>query len=171
MMSLLRSAFSAMKAAVLKRVKWRDYQRRKIHIGGHCVINNVVYAERCKIEPYCRFVGVPKITIGSDFYANCFCHFLGEITIGNNVMIGPKVIIWARDHKYDNRIIPMNKQGHNAQKIVIEDDVWIGAGVIILKGVTVGRGSVIGAGSVVTKNVEAYAIVAGNPARKINERR
>ena len=55
--------------------------------------------------------------------------------------------------------------------IVIEDDVWIGARVIILKGVTIGKGSIIGAGSVVTKDVEPYSIVGGNPAKLIRKRK
>ena len=54
--------------------------------------------------------------------------------------------------------------------VIIEDDVWIGTGAIIVDGVSVGQGAVIGAGSVVTKNVEPYAIVVGNPAREIGKR-
>ncbi len=63
-----------------------------------------------------------------------------------------------------------DKLPENDLDVVIEEDVWVGANVIILKGVTIGRGSVIAAGSIVTKNVEPYSIYAGVPARKIKER-
>jgi len=67
--------------------------------------------------------------------------------------------------------IPMNRQGWSEDRpVCIEDDVWIGSRVILLPGVRIGKGSIVGAGSVVTRDVEPYAIVAGNPARKIRSR-
>ncbi len=101
---------------------------------------------------------------------NAGCHLLGEITIGNDVMIGPKTIIWGRDHGIENNGIPMKKQPHVYSPITIEDDVWIAANVTILKGVTIGKGAVIGAGAVVVKDVPPYAIVVGNPAKVIRYR-
>lgn len=66
----------------------------------------------------------------------------------------------------------MNLQGMSKEHpVLIEDDVWIGANVIILPGVKISKGSIIGAGSVVTKNVPEYAIVGGNPARVIKYRK
>ena len=50
------------------------------------------------IEPYCRLFGVPNILIGDNFYLNSGCHLLGDISFGNHVMIGPKTVIWSRDH-------------------------------------------------------------------------
>ncbi len=93
-----------------------------------------------------------------------------EITIGNNVSIGPQVIINSGNHKFDNTKIPINQQGHNIKPIIIEDDVWIGAGVSILAGVTIGKGSVIGAGAVVTKDLEEYGVYVGVPAKLIKKR-
>lgn len=90
-----------------------------------------------------------------------------RITIGNKVLIGSGVLITDSDA---HPIHPDQRQDVSLTKtkpIVIEDDVFIGARAIILKGVTIGRGAVIGAGSVVTANVEAMTIVAGNPARSI----
>lgn len=147
-----------------------SYTKKGVQIGKYCVIRNVLFSGKAKIDPYCRIIGVQKITIGLNFYANCGCHFLGEIEIGDDVMIGPKTIIWTRDHKYNDLSIAMNVQGHIYKKVVIEDDVWIGAGVIVLKGVKIAKGSVVAAGSVVTKDVEAYSVVAGNPAKKIKIR-
>ncbi len=94
-----------------------------------------------------------------------------HVTIGKNVMMGPDCMIFTRNHEYSDTNIPMCKQGFSEYKpVVIGDDVWIGARVIILPGVIVGAGSIIGAGSVVTKNVEEYTIVGGNPAHFIKER-
>lgn len=89
----------------------------------------------------------------------------GKVIIGKNVMMGPDVCIYAKNHAFDRIDIPMNLQGFAPEKtVVIEDDVWIGARVIILPGVRIGTGAVIGAGAVVTKEVPDYAVVGGNPA-------
>jgi len=95
-----------------------------------------------------------------------------NITIGNKVMFGPNVMIMGGDHNY--RVIgqymyDVKEDGVNLP-VVIGDDVWIGAGAIILKGVTIGRGSVIGAGSVITKSIPNYSIALGNPARVVRQR-
>jgi len=95
-----------------------------------------------------------------------------DIIIGNDVMMGPRCTIYGRYHRFDRTDIPMNRQGMGAyDPIYIEDDVWIGACVIILKGVSIGKGAIIAAGSVVTKDVKPYSIVAGNPARLIRHRK
>ena len=89
-----------------------------------------------------------------------------------NVMMGPNVSIYTSNHKFDRTDIPMIKQGNSETKpVIIENDVWIGANVIILPGVTIHEGSIIAAGAVVTKDVECYTIVAGNPAKVIKKRK
>ncbi len=93
------------------------------------------------------------------------------VTIGNNVMMGPECMIYTQNHAYSDLDVPMCQQGYSeARPVVIDDDVWIGSRVIILPGVHIGRGSIIGAGSVVTKNVEEYTIVGGNPAHLLKRR-
>ena len=93
------------------------------------------------------------------------------ITIGDDVMMGPYCMMFTSNHAIGDLTTPMWKQGHEERKpIVIGNDIWIGARVTILPGVHVGDGSVIGAGAVVTKDVEPYSIVAGNPAKKIGSR-
>jgi maltose O-acetyltransferase len=95
-----------------------------------------------------------------------------KIIIGNDVMIAERVQIIGGNHSIERTDIPMNVQGEGKQgAIVIEDDVWIGSSVIVLTGVTIGKGSVVGAGTVVTKNVEPYSVVAGNPAKLIKKRK
>ncbi len=94
-----------------------------------------------------------------------------NVTIGNDVMMGPDCIILTANHGMERNGIPMWKQPHESPRpVVIGNDVWIGARVIILPGVHIGDGSVIGAGSVVTKDVEAYSVVGGNPAKLIRMR-
>ena len=92
-------------------------------------------------------------------------------TIKDYVMMGPNVSIYTKNHKTDLDK-PMIFQGFDKEKeVIIGNDVWIGANVIILPGVKIGDGAIIGAGSVVTKDVEEYSIVAGNPAKVVKRRK
>ena len=94
----------------------------------------------------------------------------GGVTIGDRTMIGFRTQIFSGNHAIPERGKPIFGSGHVRKPTVIEEDVWIGANCIILCGVTIGKGAVVGAGSVVTKSVESYAIVAGNPAKLIRMR-
>ncbi|WP_461533204.1 DapH/DapD/GlmU-related protein [Sinomicrobium sp.] len=144
-------------------------RKQGVIIHNNTAFFNISFRGTAVVEPYCRLIGDPKIEVGNNFYANSGCHFLGEITFGDDVMIGPKTIIWGRDHGMAIDM-PMYGQEHKKAPVVIGNDVWIGAGVIILKGVTLGNGVVIGAGSVVTKDVPDNAVAMGNPARVIKFR-
>jgi maltose O-acetyltransferase len=95
----------------------------------------------------------------------------GELVIGNDVMMGPDVLIYTFNHDHDNVDIPMDRQGVTYSRVVIGDDVWIGARVIILAGVTIGPGSIVGAGAVVTRDVPPYSIVGGVPAKVLKNRK
>ena len=88
-----------------------------------------------------------------------------QVYLGDRVSIGPRVMLLALSHANASEI--RQSMNHHKGGIRIEDDCWIGAGVIILQGVTIGKGAVVGAGSIVTKDVEPYSVVVGNPARKI----
>jgi len=94
----------------------------------------------------------------------------GEVFIGDNVMMGPDVVILTLDHNFDNTAVPMNTQGYLISPVTIEDDVWIGMRALIVPGVKIGKGSIVAAGSVVTKDISPYTIVGGNPARVIRKR-
>ncbi|MFY0687748.1 MAG: acyltransferase [Cyclobacteriaceae bacterium] len=104
--------------------------------------------------------------IGPYSYVGCS----GKISIGRNVMISPRVGLYAENHEFDSIDVPMKEQGVSKEFIVIEDDCWIASNTIVLAGVTIGKGSVVAAGSVVTKDVPQYSIVAGNPAKVIKNR-
>ncbi|MGH7860237.1 MAG: acyltransferase, partial [Candidatus Binatia bacterium] len=93
-----------------------------------------------------------------------------HIYIGNNVDIGPQVIIYTSDHNFRRRDLLVQQQGFTLAPVRIGSDVYVGARVVIQKGVTVNDGAVIGTGAIVTRDVPAYAIAAGVPARVIGER-
>ena len=94
----------------------------------------------------------------------------GGVQIGQGVLIGQRVSFHSENHVFDRPDIPIKAQGVTQRGIVIEDDCWLGAGAVFLDGVTVGRGSVIAAGSVVTKDVAAYSVMAGVPAKLVRSR-
>lgn len=112
-----------------------------------------------------------KIKIGNNVFMNRNTYLGGDISIGDNVMFGPNVTLVAGDHifavqgKIPRHIRPF--PGQNSAPIVIEAEVWVGAGVIILGGVTIGTGSVVGAGSVVVRDICPYTVSVGNPCRPV----
>jgi maltose O-acetyltransferase len=121
------------------------------------------------IEPpfYCSYG--QNIYIGDHVYLNVLCTILdcNEVHIGHHVMIGPHVQIYTAAHllEAETRI-----QGLEVAKaIVIEDNVWLGGGAILLPGVRIGRNAVVGAGAVVPRSVPANTVVGGNTARVIRE--
>lgn len=89
----------------------------------------------------------------------------GGITIGDRVYTAPAVQLLAVNHLFNDPNRPMIEQGITAEGIVVEDDVWIGAGALITDGVRIGKGAVVAAGAVVTKDVPAHTVVGGVPAR------
>jgi maltose O-acetyltransferase len=112
-----------------------------------------------------------SVSIGSKSGIGIDCSVGGGTRIGSNVMMGPEVLIYTRNHCTSRVDIPMIEQGYREDApVAIGDDVWIGARVIILPGVTVGPGSVLGAGAVISKDVPPFAVVVGNPARVVRYR-
>ncbi len=99
----------------------------------------------------------------------CVIRGQGGVEIGDRVYTSPFTQIIAVNHVFDDRTRPFTEQGITAQGIVIEDDVWLGAGAIITDGVRVGKGAVVAAGAVVTKDVAPYTVVGGVPAKVIKE--
>jgi acetyltransferase-like isoleucine patch superfamily enzyme len=149
----------------LARIKWRRFSiGSKFHAG-----RNV-------------FLWAPNIIkIGNNFYIGRGSQIECDCIVGDNVIIANNVALVGKyDHNYEQIGTPIslaidirqkkyNWKGINSQ-IVIEDDVWIGYGSIIMSGVIIREGSIIAAGSVVTKDVESYSIYAGTPAKKIKNR-
>lgn len=94
----------------------------------------------------------------------------GDVTIGRDCLIAMETKIISANHDIPSRSDKINKFLDIREPVTIGNDVWLGANVIVLAGVTIADGCVVGAGSVVTRNLEAYSIAVGNPARVIRKR-
>lgn len=129
-----------MHGAILHVYNFRGLPHAGIHIGQNCLI------------------GEYNVIRGQ-----------GGVVLGDRVYTSPFTQIIAVNHVYDDPKRSFVDQGITAEGIVIEDDVWIGAGAIITDGVRVGKGAVVAAGAVVTKDVPAHTVVGGVPARPIKE--
>ncbi len=133
--------------------------KHNIAIGSGCVIRQS------------SSIGGRSICFGNNVRIGRCSHVMGNVSIGDDVMIAPNVTIAGGAHGIERNGIPMFYQaGKSKGSILIGSDVWIGANSVITDSVTIGKGAVIGAGSVVTKNVDEYAIVVGNPARLLRYR-
>jgi acetyltransferase-like isoleucine patch superfamily enzyme len=121
------------------------------------------------IEPPFRVDYGCNVSIGAGFYANFNLTILdcALVTIGNTVMMGPNVSILAATHETDVQSRRNNIE--YAKPVVIGDDCWIGGHVVILPGVTIGQGCTIGASSVVTRDIPAWSVAMGSPARVVKK--
>jgi len=147
----------------LKRV-YLFWQRRRFARLG----------EGTYISPFGIYGNPRKIHVGDHVYIGprAILSATEGLYLGDGVTIGPEFVVMGGDHNF--RVVGKRiwevKQGGVNEPVRIENDVWIGARVTVLKGVTIGEGAIIGAGSVITKDVVPYAVCAGNPARKIKTR-
>jgi acetyltransferase-like isoleucine patch superfamily enzyme len=116
------------------------------------------------------YKGELRVGDGSWIGQQAFLHSAGTITIGAHVGIGPGAKILTSQHSDAGREVPVLHAPLTFAPVTIEDDADVGIGAIVLPGVTIGRGAIVGAGAVVTRDVPAYAVVAGNPARVLRTR-
>ncbi|WP_275591465.1 DapH/DapD/GlmU-related protein [Flagellatimonas centrodinii] len=145
---------------VFDRYRYLLYRLAGIRQGGECTIFGPV-----SVRPY---GGCVNIQIGAGTFLNVatnFCVNYDTVTIGERVQIGPRVSFETLGHGLV--YVPGVGRGRTSAPIVVEDEVWIGAGSTIVGGVTIGRGSVVAAGAVVTRDVPAGVLVGGVPARVI----
>lgn len=114
-----------------------------------------------------------RIELGDrvSFNYGCFVNGYGGLVIGDDCGFGPYVMIHTANHRTDDLGVAIRDQGWEGRPITIGADCFIGMGACIVPGVTIGEGSVIGAGSVVTRDVPAYSVAAGVPARPLRRRR
>lgn len=159
-------------------------------IGKHCFIgkrasinkpkyltlsDNVRIGNDTRLSFYDSFNGQklnPDLTFGKNVYiGNRFTVLCADIvSIGENVLIASDVLITSENHGMDaENELPYSKQSLVTNKVVIENNVWIGEKVTILPGVTIGMRSIIGAGSVVTKDIPPYTIAVGSPAKVVKK--
>jgi|GEM_PF-66702 len=171
--------------------------RAKLRNRGHITVGrNFVAEDGCEIQGLARrglrfgdnvTVGALSMIRPSGYYGReigeglvvgdrsnigpyCYLGASGGITIGNDVMMGPRVSLFAENHNFARTDIPMRDQGVTRLAIVVEDDCWLASGSVILAGVTIGRGSIIAAGAVVTRDIPPWSIAVGNPARVLRSR-
>lgn len=138
--------------------------------NGITVGDNTIVMHGAVLHVY-NFRNMPQsgIKIGKDSLIGEYSVIRGQggVEIGDRVYTSPYTQIIAVNHVFDDPTSPFVDQGITAKGIVIEDDVWIGAGAVITDGVRVGEGAVVAAGAVVTKDVEPHTVVGGVPAKKI----
>lgn len=146
----------------------------EINIGNNCLFASCCFItdENHGFNPA---LGIryecQKLEIGDNSTIGFNSDIYGPVKIGKNVMLGPEVAIYTHNHAHDDIDIPMIYQGYTQnQPVIIEDNVWIGRRVLIMPGVHIGTGAIVAAGAVVTKDVNSYSIVGGNPARHIKFR-
>jgi len=149
--------------------------------GTHCVVGKgvriwgavrIFLGNRCALFDDVIISGVGELRIGDDTTIghNCVLVPRERIEIGRNCMLAAFCYVLDVDHEFDDTDVPIPQQGLRIKPVIIGDDVWVGAHTIILRGVQIGNGAVIGANSVVTRDVPAYAIAAGNPAKVVRYR-
>jgi acetyltransferase-like isoleucine patch superfamily enzyme len=109
--------------------------------------------------------GVGPVLIGDRCTVGIGSVVIGPVTIGTDVIIAQHVVVSGLNHSYEDVSRSIREQPVITRPIVIEDECWIGANVVITAGVTIGRHSVVAGGSVVTRDVPPYSVVGGNPAR------
>ena len=120
------------------------------------------------IEDFCTVNnGVGNVLIGKNTLIGMSNVLIGPVTVGNNVIFAQHIVASGLNHGYQDIETPIVQQKVTTAMITIEDDCWIGANAVITAGVTIGKHSVIAAGAVVTRDIPAFAVAAGNPARII----
>lgn len=158
-----------------KNVKFEDYSEiHGLSKQGLIFGDNVTIGRGTMIRPSSYYGGDlgegliigNNSSIGPHAYVGC----AGLITIGENVMFGPKCSLFAENHNFSDAETTIKSQGVNRKGILVEDNCWIGSNVTILDGVTIGKGSIIGAGTLITKDVPAGSIVMDKRNKIINER-
>lgn len=137
--------------------------------------NQVGIAHGARIEAFRNhrtYLYEPSITIGDGSSIQPYAHIAAaaEMVIGRHVLMGSRVFITDHDHQFADLDIPVGDQPLAVAPVHIEDFVWLGENVVVLKGVTIGHHAIVGANSVVTRDLPPFAIAAGAPARVIRVR-
>jgi acetyltransferase-like isoleucine patch superfamily enzyme len=156
-------------ASIGSQVLLEGFSSQGLKIGVNVTIDDFAIL-KCSGAIREQGVGIdigPRSSIGIGNYL----HGGGGINIGSDCLFGPNVKIISSNHIFSDTHNPIRLQGELGSSIEIADNVWIGAGAIILAGVSIGEGAIVGAGALVTRNVLPGQIVVGNPAKPIRNRK
>jgi len=113
--------------------------------------------------------GVGPVLIGDRTKIGLSNTIIGPVTIGNDIRLAQNITLSGLNHNYQDVSLPIHAQGVSTVPIVIEDETWIGANVVVVAGVTIGKHSIVAAGSIVTKDIPPYSVAVGNPARVLKQ--
>lgn len=132
--------------------------------------NDFTMGDHSVIEDFCTINnGVGAVSIGAHSLIGMGNVLIGPVTVGNHVIFAQNIVASGLNHVYEDVNTPIHLQGVTTAPIVVDDECWIGANVVLTAGVTIGRHSVVAAGSVVTKDIPPYCVAAGSPARVIKQ--
>lgn len=128
--------------------------------------------DNVSIHPNVYMFNIQNLCIGSNvsIHPMSYIDSVGGLIIEDNVSIAHGTSIMTSNHEYSNTEVPIKYQGIRTASTKIEEDVWIGAKVMVLAGVTISHGCVIGAGSVVTKSTKSFGVYMGVPAKLYKSR-
>jgi acetyltransferase-like isoleucine patch superfamily enzyme len=155
--------------ALTERIGATFGERAFVAIGADVVADELHLGARSYIATGCQIRD--RLTVGDDTSLNPHVTTAGTVRIGNGVRIASHVALYGFNHTFDDLDTPIWLQPLTVEGIVIEDDVWIGTHAVVCDGVTIGAHSVVAAGAVVTRDVPAWSVVAGVPARVLRDRR
>lgn len=111
--------------------------------------------------------GVGAVRIGNRTRIGLGNTIIGPVTIGDDVRLAQNIVLSGLNHNYEDISLPIHAQGVSTAPIVVEEETWIGANTVVVAGVTIGKHCIIAGGSVVTKDIPAYSVAVGNPARVV----
>jgi maltose O-acetyltransferase len=130
------------------------------------------FGRSVRVNQKANFGSGRRIEVGDNCNLPGGLKVIGDLKLGNDVMMGPDVVFISYNHEASDLTLPMRAQGATESRpIQVGDDVWIGMRAMIMPGVTIGSHAIVAGGSVVTKDVPEWAIVGGNPAKIIKYRK
>ena len=146
-------------ATIRKRTRMDVAPWNKFELGAYSTIEDFSAVNN----------GVGPVIIGDRTRIGLGNTIIGPVTIGNDIRFAQNVVLSGLNHNYTDITSPIHAQGVSIAPIVIDDETWIGANVVVVAGVTIGKHCIIAAGSVVTKDIPPYSVAVGNPARILKQ--